>query len=93
MEDVGGLGCWDNEAAGAGAAEGLGVAAEDGKGFGGGPWIEGDAVVGVDGLDEEVSAGGGGMTPFGGPYCRFGRTGGCDADLLGSFTAYMVASK
>lgn len=93
LEDGGGLGSWDSEGAGAEAAEGLGGAAEEGTGFGGWPWIAGDAVVGVDGLDEEAGAGGGGMAPLGGPYCRFGRTSGCDAGLLGSLTAYMVASK
>lgn len=46
---------------------------------------------GVADLDKGVE--GGGMAPFGGPYCRIGRKTGCGAGLLGSFTAKTVASK
>lgn len=50
-----------------------------------------DAVIGVSGFASGV--GGGGMAPLGGPYCSMGRKTGCGAGLLGSLTAYMVASK
>lgn len=66
------------------AARGTAVGAGAGAGAG---------VVdfGVGGLDDGV--GGGGIAPFGGPYCRMGRNTACCAGLLGSLMAYMVASK
>lgn len=57
------------------------------------------ASVGVDDVeaatDLGLGVGGGGMTPFGGPYSRIGRlsVGGFGGGGLGSLTANMVASK
>jgi hypothetical protein len=49
--------------------------------------------VGVVAFD--VGVGGGGIVPFGGPYCTIGRSvvGGGGAGGFGSLTANMVASK
>lgn len=49
--------------------------------------------VGV--ADFGVGVGGGGMAPFGGPYCTMGRSvvGGAGGCGFGSLTANMVASK
>lgn len=57
------------------------------------------AGVGVDEVeattDLGLGVGGGGMTPFGGPYSRIGRfsVGGFGGGGLGSLTANIVASK
>ena len=57
------------------------------------------AGVGFDGVeaatDLGLGVGGGGMTPFGGPYSRIGRLsdGGLGGGGFGSLTANIVASK
>lgn len=72
-----------------GAGEGVATEAEAGIVVCGGLL---DVACGVGGFAKGV--GGGGIAPPGGPYCNIGRkTGCCDAGLLGSLTAYMVASK
>lgn len=53
---------------------------------------------GVDegvGVVAGVGMGGGGIVPFGGPYCMMGRNwaGGGGAGAFGSFTANIVASR
>lgn len=48
-----------------------------------------EALVGV----AEPGVGGGGMTPFGGPYCMTGRSVFGGGGGFGSLTAYIVASK
>lgn len=50
----------------------------------------------VEGVARAAGGGGGGITPFGGPYCIIGRVVlgvGAGAGGLGSFTANMVTSK
>lgn len=83
------LDCWERGGAVAVSGDGIMAGAEAAVGGCGG-WV--DVASGVGGFARGV--GGGGIAPPGGPYCSMGRkTGCCDAGLLGSLTAYMVASK
>lgn len=87
-------------AAADGTAFGASCGAGEGCGWAGartGVWV---CVCGCEAAGEAVRAeavgtetGGGGMIPFGGPYCSIGRNTGCGAGGFGSLTAYIVASK
>ena len=69
---------------------GLGTAAAA-RAAGCGAGVCAGVMVASDG--DRFGVGGGGMTPFGGPYWITGRVAGSGAGGFGSLTAYMVASK
>lgn len=86
---VGGCG-WAGACTGVGLGLGMGVAVAP-RTAGCGAGVCTGVAVASDG--DLFGVGGGGMTPFGGPYWRTGREGGSGAGGFGSLTAYMVASK
>lgn len=91
---AGACGCvgWLDEAAGEGTVGAAGAGADAARGTAVGAGAGAGVVdFGVGGLVDGV--GGGGIAPFGGPYCRMGRKTACCAGLLGSLMANMVASK